>query len=59
MISAAITPGIHPASVRRKTIKTEPQPLSITDSGGNNIASITLINDIILKSTKKIHKMQF
>ncbi len=59
IISAAITPGIHPASVRRKTIKAEPHPLSITDNGGNKIASITLINDIVLKNTKKILEKQF
>lgn len=54
MISAAITPGIQPANVKRNTIKTEPQPLSITDNGGNKIASITLIKDIMLKNTKKL-----
>ena len=59
MISAAITPGIQPANVKRNTIKTEPQPLSITDNGGNKIASITLINDIMLKNTKKLLKKQF
>ena len=42
MINAAITPGIHPHIVRIKTINTEPQPLSITASGGNKIESRTL-----------------
>jgi len=45
-MSAAITPGTQPASVSRKTISTEPQPLSITANGGNRIAKITLNIDI-------------
>lgn len=40
---APITPGIQPQSVSKKTIKKDPQPLSITDSGGNMIANNTLI----------------
>lgn len=47
MISAAITPGIQPARVSRKTMRNEPQPLSTTDNGGKMIASITLSSDII------------
>lgn len=47
MIRAAITPGIQPARVSRKTMRNEPQPLSTTDNGGKMIASITLISDII------------
>jgi hypothetical protein len=31
---AAITPGIHPAPVKSKTISIDPQPLSITANGG-------------------------
>ena len=46
MISAAITPGIHPANVRMNTISTEPQPLSTTARGGNMIDKITLNKDI-------------
>ena len=42
MISAAITPGIHPQMVRIKTIKMEPQPLSMTARGGNKIDRRTL-----------------
>lgn len=38
---AAITPGTQPQSQRRNTIKIEPQPLSITESGGKKIASKT------------------
>jgi hypothetical protein len=34
IIKAAITPGIHPAQVNRKTISIDPQPLSITANGG-------------------------
>lgn len=40
-MSAAITPGIQPKQVRISTIRTEPQPLSITDKGGNTIAKST------------------
>ncbi len=39
---AAITPGIHPHKVNRKTIVIDPQPLSKTASGGNNMAHNTL-----------------
>ena len=42
IISAAITPGTHPKSVRINTIVIDPQPLSITESGGNKIERITL-----------------
>lgn len=48
MINAAITPGTHPATVRIETIKTEPQPQSITDKGGNTIAKITLRMDMMI-----------
>ena len=48
MISAAITPGIHPANVRMNTISTEPQPLSTTARGGNMIDKITLNKDMNL-----------
>ena len=39
--NAPITPGIHPQSVNNKIIKKEPQPLSITDNGGNTMANKT------------------
>jgi hypothetical protein len=42
MTKAAITPGTHPQSHNRNTIKIEPQPLSITAKGGQIIDSITL-----------------
>lgn len=42
MINAAITPGIHPQIVNSKVIIIDPQPLSITASGGKIIARITL-----------------
>lgn len=42
MISAAITPGIHPHKVKIKTIKIEPQPLPNTAKGGKNMAKRTL-----------------
>lgn len=38
---AAITPGTHPQIHKIKTIRTEPQPLSKTDSGGKIIANNT------------------
>ena len=39
---APITPGIQPQRVNKKIIKKEPQPLSIIDKGGNNMANKTL-----------------
>jgi len=37
-----MTPGIHPQRVNKKVITKEPHPLSMTENGGNNIASNTL-----------------
>lgn len=42
MTKAPITPGIHPQIVSIKIIIKDPHPLSITDNGGNKIASNTL-----------------
>ena len=42
MTNAAITPGTQPHSQSKKTIKIDPQPLSITESGGKKMASKTL-----------------
>jgi len=39
---AAITPGTQPQSHNKKTIKIEPQPLSITANGGQIIERRTL-----------------
>jgi len=39
---AAITPGTQPQSHNKKTMKIEPQPLSITANGGQIIESKTL-----------------
>jgi len=39
---APIIPGIQPQSVNKKIITKEPQPLSITESGGKITAKITL-----------------
>ena len=36
-----MTPGTHPHSVSKKTIITDPQPLSNTANGGNKIERIT------------------
>jgi hypothetical protein len=38
---AATTPGTQPAKVKSNTIRTEPQPLSITANGGKIIDSKT------------------
>jgi len=48
IISAAITPGTHPQSVSRNTIKIDPQPLPITAKGGKKIANKTLNKLIVL-----------
>ncbi len=48
MTNAAITPGTQAHNVNKKTIRTEPQPLSSTARGGKMIAKITLNNDIIM-----------
>jgi len=41
MTKAAMTPGTQPQRVNNSTIKKEPQPFPITESGGNKIASNT------------------
>lgn len=45
---APITPGIQPHKVNKNIINIDPQPLSITDNGGNNIANKTLRKLIII-----------
>lgn len=42
-----MTPGTQAQRVRRKTIKIDPQPLSITAKGGNMIQRITRQIDIV------------
>tara|TARA_Y100001933_G_scaffold265002_1_gene334204 strand:+ start:3095 stop:3262 length:168 start_codon:yes stop_codon:yes gene_type:complete len=42
MTKAPITPGTHPQKVKSNTIRKDPQPFPITESGGKNIASNTL-----------------
>ena len=42
MISAAMTPGIHPKTVNINTIRIEPHPLSYTAKGGNRMDNKTL-----------------
>jgi len=58
-----MTPGIHPRTVKINTITMEPHPLSITESGGNIIARITLqilINRMqAFKSLPAISKIGF
>jgi hypothetical protein len=46
MTNAAITPGIHPARVSKNTIRTDPQPWSMTASGGKMMQMRTLKSDI-------------
>ena len=46
-MSAARTPGIQANNVRINTIKMEPQPLSMTASGGQIIDNNTLKKPII------------
>jgi len=46
MMSAPITPGIQPQSVRIRIMINEPQPLSMIDKGGNMMAKITLQIDM-------------
>ena len=53
IISAAMTPGIHPQSHKIKVIKIEPQPLSRTASGGHIIESKTL-QKLIAKVFNKV-----
>lgn len=48
MMSAARTPGTHPKQVSKRTISTEPQPLSITANGGKITANNTCKHVIVL-----------
>ena len=41
-----MTPGTQPMAVRISTIRKEPQPLSITDSGGKIMANRTRRHDM-------------
>lgn len=47
IITAAITPGTHPAIVRSTTNKMDPHPLSYTASGGKITHKIALPNPIV------------
>jgi hypothetical protein len=46
MTNAAITPGIQPQRVRINTITMEPQPWSMTASGGKRMDRITRKSDM-------------
>lgn len=46
---AAMIPGTHPHKVRMKVIRKDPHPLSATAKGGNIMAKITLMQDMIFK----------
>ena len=61
-MSAAMTPGIQPKSVRIITISTEPQPLSKTERGGKTRQIITrdrLIYQTGFSSNKDIKSHYF
>ena len=45
-----MTPGTQPMQVRMSTIRKEPQPLSITDSGGKMMANRTRRQDMMVVS---------
>lgn len=45
---AANMPGIQPSKVRNVVISIDPQPLSITATGGSKMATIALMTDMIL-----------
>lgn len=46
MMSAAMTPGTQPHSVSRSTMSIDPQPRSITASGGKIMARMTWRQDM-------------
>ena len=46
--NAPITPGTQPQQVSNSTMRNEPHPRSMAESGGKKIAKITLIIDIFL-----------
>ena len=55
MIRAPMTPGTQPQRVRRKMIRTDPHPLSITASGGKKMHRRTRrrpIYDLLFVKTK-------
>lgn len=59
---APITPGTQAHSVSKKTMKKEPQPLSITDKGGNRIANNTrkkLIAYLLVSTLKRRFRTEF
>ena len=57
IIKAAITPGAQPINVRSVTMIIEPQPLSRTANGGNNIQNINL-EMLIFKYHKLFNNIQ-
>lgn len=54
IINAPITPGTQAQSVSRNTIIREPQPLSITASGGKIMQRITRQSDIVYFDLLKV-----
>lgn len=58
MTSAPITPGIQPHNVKMNIMIMEPQPLSITASGGNKMDRMTLkmlINNYLNNKYEKLY----
>ncbi len=55
MTSAAITPGTHPQSQSKKTIRIEPHPFPITASGGKNMARRTRQKLILIDFDSTLH----
>ena len=53
-----MTPGTQPHRVNIRTMRNEPHPLSITESGGKKIARITLNKDIVIV-LNLINSLQF
>jgi hypothetical protein len=48
MTKAAITPGTQPQKVKSSTIKKEPHPFPITESGGKSMANKTRMRLILI-----------
>ena len=53
-----MTPGTQPQHVSKKTIKTEPHPLSITAKGGKNNDNKTRRQDMMVGGTVAVIKVK-
>lgn len=56
IISAAMTPGTQPMRVSRNTMSIDPQPWSITASGGKIMARMTWRQDMVVFCFAKVQK---